>query len=220
MEGKRIACDLVCMGVGSPKAWRGFKAWLEKKAGSPLASYRHRPKTLSGASAANPPELAVLADGRELQGTCEVRQWRRLYGGRWALRPSCHGCAYHSVRRAGDATIGDFWGIEATELAGFRDDLGVSLVLASTRRGEELVGGALALDARPAELADALPQNPMLWRPSVYEGGRAELWRLYRARGYESMVRKLHYYPSALRVLAGKAKRKLKAGVKRVLGKA
>ena len=211
-----ICADIVCHGTPSPMLFREHLAFLADEEGSAVVAYEHRPKNVGWGHV----ERVGFADGRTLQNTRLSNSWRRLFYGNKALRPGCYHCPYTQTRRPSDLTIADFWGIEATELAGFRDDLGVSLVLASTRRGEELAGGALALDARPAELADALPQNPMLWRPSVYEGGRAELWRLYRARGYEGMVRKLHYYPSALRVLAGKAKRKLKAGVKRVLGKA
>ena len=211
-----LCADLVCHGVPSPLLFREHLAFLRGRQGSVVSGYQHRPKDLGWGHV----EKVAFADGTSQQNTRLANSWRNTFYGNRGLRPGCYHCPYTQTRRSGDVTIADFWGIEATDLAGFRDDLGVSLVLANTRRGRELMAGGLALETRASTLADALPKNPMLRRPSVYEGNRAELWRLYRTRGYKGMVRKLRYYPSALRVFAGKAKRKLKAGVKRVLGRA
>lgn len=199
----------------SPLLFREHLAFLADEEGSAVVAYQHRPKDLGWGHV----ECVGFADGRTLQNTRVSNVWRQLFYGNRGLRPGCYHCPYAQTCRVGDVTIADFWGIEATSLAGFRDDLGVSLVLANTKCGRELVG-ELALETQVSTLTDALLENPMLRRPSVCEGSRTELWRLYHTRGYGGMVRKLRYYPSSLRAFACQAKRKLKAGVKRMLGRA
>ena len=54
------------------------------------------------------------------------------------LRPSCYECKAKHGRSNSDLTIADFWGIENV-LADMNDDKGISLVLANTLRGEELL---------------------------------------------------------------------------------
>lgn len=190
--GKLIACDLVCMGVGSPSVWQGFRRWLEKRVGAPLAAYRHRPKTLGGEVAANPPELAVFSDGSERQGTWVSGLWRRLYGGCLALRPSCHTCAYHFTRRSGDVSIGDFWGLG--HFSDFADERGTSLVLVSAE-GEaaaELCGvleDAMQLEQHtPAEAAN--PEQPMLREPKPPAAGRGKLFAAFSRGGFSPVARR------------------------------
>ena len=189
--------------------FREHLAFLEDEEGGAVVAYEHRPKNVGWGHV----ERVGFADGRVLQGARLSDSWRRLFYGNRALRPGCYQCPYTQTRRPGDLTIADFWGIEATELAEFRDELGVSLVLANTPRGEALLGG-LALDARPAALADALPKNPLLTRPSTFSGSRSELWDAHGALGYKGMLCRLHYYPSAPRAFAGRAKRWVKRAIK------
>ena len=204
-RGSLICADIICHGTPSPLMWREHLAFLAAREGSAVARYEHRPKSTGWGHV----ERVWFADGTSQQGTRLSDSWRRLFYGNRALRPSCRACAFTRTRRASDLTIADFWGIENTDLADFRDDLGVSLILVNTPAGEALLG-ELDMEVRESSLADALPRNPMLERPSIYAGSREELWALYREHGYEGMLRRMHYYPSVPRYVAGKVKRKLK----------
>ena len=83
------------------------------------------------------------------------------------LRESCYNCEYATGKRAGDLTIGDFWGL-GKEIP-FEEKVvnGVSLILVCTEAGEHFlkkVSGELALFDRP--LSEAIEGNWNLRRPT------------------------------------------------------
>ena len=52
------------------------------------------------------------------------------------MRECCYSCPYKSLERQGDISIADAWGI-AKAAPQFDDNHGVSLVLCSTKKGQE-----------------------------------------------------------------------------------
>ena len=53
------------------------------------------------------------------------------------MRESCYQCPYASLERAGDITLGDFWGYQKTRPE-LRHDEGLSLILVNTEKGKRL----------------------------------------------------------------------------------
>lgn len=95
-------------------------------------------------------------------------------------------------------------------------------MLASTEIGADMVRGAAGeglLQVWPMTLGEALPGNPMLERPSSYQGGRSEPWEILYSEGYARMLRKCGFLQSQARYYAQQASRKAKRAYKRVLGR-
>lgn len=53
-------------------------------------------------------------------------------------RSSCYSCKYASVKRNGDITLGDFWGVDET-LIDTDKEKGLSLVMINTKEGNKLI---------------------------------------------------------------------------------
>ena len=210
--GILMTADIICHGVPSPGVFQGWLAELERARGARVARYEHRPKTAGWGHLER-----VTWEGRHTEQSTRLSEaWKRLFYANRMLRPSCYRCPYTVVAgRPGDLTIADFWGVESTPHA--RDDdaaFGVSLVLANNATGLRTLS-VLNIGCEPATMAEALPRNPMLKRPSVYEGERDAPWRELYEGGLLAMVKCERYLASPIRFLASRAKRT----VKRILGR-
>lgn len=80
-------------------------------------------------------------------------------------RPSCYNCKYRSLPRHTDITVGDFWGIKEVTPEDLK--LGVSVVIASSPRGEKLI----------SEISDAVTFEKRSM-DEVYNGNKALLDQL------------------------------------------
>ena len=209
--GLLVTADIICHGVPSSAAFQEWLRTLEGKRGSAVERYEHRPKSMGWGHF----ERVTFADGRSEQGTRWSEAWKRYFYDNRSLRPSCYRCPYTTVAgRPGDVTIADFWGIEGTGLSPLCDSLGVSLVLANSERGLRMLA-ALDADFASADVADALPGNPMLVRPSTYGGRRPEVWEGVYRDGMLATMRRERFLASPARAAASRAKR----AVKRILGR-
>lgn len=171
--GVLVTCDLICLGAASPGAFQAYVRWLEGRAGRKVVSYAHRG---GGERWGAYEERAGFSDGAVEAGTTRTRAWKRTWG-KHLLRPSCHSCAYHSVERPGDLTIGDYWGLEDAH-PGASDDLGVSCLLVNSSRGMRVVrsiSGKIALLPSSVDKC-ANGRQPMLRRSPELPGQRALFW--------------------------------------------
>ena len=206
-----LLIDIVCHGVPSPAAFQEWLRTLEEVKGSTVVRYEHRPKSMGWGHF----ERITFFDGSSEQGTRWSEVWKRYYYDNRSLRPSCYRCPYTTVSsRPGDISIADFWGIEKTHLASFYDPFGVSLVLANTGKGMRALS-KLDVDYEAASLADALPRNPMLAHPSVYEGKLSEVWEGIYRDGMLATMRRERFLASPVRFMVSRVKR----FVKKTLGK-
>lgn len=185
-------CDLICYGTPSPAVFQSFLAMLERRAGRHVSSYAHR----GAGMRPNGDEIATFDDGAVESGTTATRVWKRIWYG-YLCRESCFRCGYHSLRRPGDLTIGDWWGL-AGYAPSLEDPWGVSCVVASTARGLSLLAGSrerLGLVETPvAEVAN--PSQPMLLHPPE-RGGREAFWGELYSADFEGACRRVGAFGAA-----------------------
>lgn len=210
--GCLMTADIICHGVPSPGVFQGWLAELERARDARVISYEHRPKSMGWGHF----ERVTWGDGRVEQGTRLSETWKRLFYDNRMLRPSCYQCPYTVVvGRPGDLTIADFWGVEMTSHARRGDGiLGVSLVLANGPTGLGILS-KLDIDLELAAIAEVLPRNPMLERPSTYEGEHDAPWRKFYDEGLIAMAKSERYLISSVCFLALRVKRT----AKRILGR-
>lgn len=136
MRERLLLVDIVCNGVGSPLAWERYRAELEQQAGQRLSGYTFRDKRA-------PRGYAVSWRTEDRQENVEPllqnRYWL-MYQRGFISRPSCSACSYTNLNRVSDVTIGDFHSLSEDEKE-FRIDEGVSVVIASTEKGQALCTG-------------------------------------------------------------------------------
>lgn len=130
LKKKLICVDVICHGVASPKVWDDFITYVERKEGKSLNSVNFRDKLVFGWSGLHR-ESFVFSD-------CKTRTYPFTYYQPFLIRKCCNHCRYASLNRVSDITIGDFWGWEHVVPDMVNDDLGVSLVLCNTAKGNEL----------------------------------------------------------------------------------
>ena len=125
-RGRLVLVDLVCHGVASPYLWRDYLRYLEHVHGAELVAVDFRDKRFGWHSHR---ESFRFKDGRCIYPDFTV--YRDCF-----LRPSCGNCPFTNLKHPADITIGDFWGIEKTELRAKDDNKGFSLLLCHTDKGE------------------------------------------------------------------------------------
>lgn len=123
--------DILCHGVPSPAVWEKYLAWQEKRAGDKIVKVDFRNKKDFGWRAHY--ETLWFHNGRKVSS----RVYTAMFYKHSILRPCCYVCPFKSIKRVGDISIADYWGVEKAAPK-FDDDKGVSLVLVNTEKGAEL----------------------------------------------------------------------------------
>lgn len=202
-----LLVDVVCHGTPSPKLFNEYIHFIEKDRKKKVIEYNHRSKTnLTGTS----PE-EIIYEGGEKDSTSRLSQtWRRIFYTNLPLRPSCYNCQYTNLKRAGDITIADFWGIEKYDKEIY-DELGISLVIINTQKGNNFykkIENKIIANERKIE--EALGRNPQLQKPcKVNQEEREKFWNLYYKHGIKKIAQKYGKY-----TILGKIKHKVKQYIK------
>ena len=108
-----------------------------------------------------------------------------------SYRGNCYACPYATPARAGDMTIGDFWGLKRGTLKTPMEGR-ISVVLVNTPKGQELwekIRGGLAWEER--ELQEAVDGNAQMRRPSKVHGKRSAFLAAYlKTQDFDAAFRK------------------------------
>ena len=118
-----LTMDLICHGVASPLLFKKYIEWLGEKSGSPILEYDFRDKK-GGWGLGYKYKYKYKYKYRNC--TMDPYFFRFLEGSTY--------CNYCKPERAGDITIGDYWGIEK-EHPKFFNTKGVSCILINTGKG-------------------------------------------------------------------------------------
>lgn len=116
--------EIICHGVPSPKLWREYIHYQEKKIGK-INRVSFRDKTEGW--------LDFGMKENELYISMHEDSFMQMFLRDYCLRPSCYKCEAKKYKKA-DITIGDFWGIE-TVIPELFDNKGTSLIIIRTEKG-------------------------------------------------------------------------------------
>lgn len=130
-----LTVDLACHGVPSPKVLELYIQELKQKYGVESLQLNFKDKSTGWAtySVAAKSGVRTLFSERATENIYMKGYVHELFS-----RPSCHCCALKSFRSGSDITLADFWGIEKV-LPECKSEEGVSLVLESTPKGEDII---------------------------------------------------------------------------------
>ena len=202
-KGERLYCaDIICHGVPSPAVWKSYLKWQQSRKRRRITDAVFRNKEGHGWHSQF--EKISFEDGTEVSSNVYANIFYSLY----PMRPSCYNCHFKSLKRQGDITIADCWGIDkiAPELD---DNTGISLMLINSQKGQELFDKTEDnMFIKPLKTEDVL--QPDLKEPFPEPEDRDVFWQEYRTKSFGYIARKYGRYG---------ADRTPKMLVKRAVGK-
>lgn len=197
--------DLVCHGAPSPGVFEAFIDYLKEK--GELRSFLFRDKSLGWKGY----HVSAVIDGKKVTEKLWLQSFNNLFSHNLINRQSCSVCKYTNYNRAGDITIGDFWGIRKVDPS-YYDTLGVSLVLANTEKGHRLLRDTEGLELRKVQKEQTVQNS--LKRSQAIPGSRDNAFALLKEKGYEALIKRYGECNSR-----GKIKNTIRKFVIRIQGK-
>ena len=182
--GKRenlVLCDLVCHGVPSPKLFADHIRCIEEN-GKTVRDYRFRDKALGWSYQLH---RIIYRDGSSELHSYWNQCYKRLYLLGLIERDSCYRCPYKDVRRVGDITVGDFWGVDRISKQ-FSDDRGVNVVFLNT---EKAIACFFPIFQEKAVFVETDLENALqkhLIMPCAKTGRVAAFWKCYEETSYRN----------------------------------
>lgn len=190
-----ILVDFVCHGVPSQSLFDKTIKWYEKKNGKKVEWFQFRYKS---ADVKHPQSYAIKhTDGNKIRLGLHY-QFPYYFGFQKyiTLRPSCYQCKWACSERAGDITLGDYWGIEkyASELNAKE---GVSMILCNTDVGKSLFqqivnSGKVSIVTLPIQCA--INENGCLKNPSKEKAERKLFFQHLQEWDFDKVVQ-VHLTP-------------------------
>ena len=175
-----LTADIVCHGVGSQKYFDRFIEFLNERDGK-VIDLKFRDKEMAGWSASG--GLIVVED----KFTKKVRRKKffdynhyyfNYFLGGEIYRESCYTCPYANLKRPGDFTLGDFWGVESLKLP-LKTERGCSLLLVNTEKAYKLFSQLLSLICEEVDMQVAVRGNGQLKAPSAKPQNREKIVEEY-----------------------------------------
>lgn len=172
-----IIVDFICRGINSPKVFRYYLDYLEKRFQSKVIYFKAKNKELGWRQLTS---KVVFKNGKTLYDTKDTSYFTigYLQTGVYS-RPSCYDCQFKGFPRIADITIADYWGAEKTVGVDLDNDMGTSLVMLNSQKGlayfhsmksslhEKLIPFDSILQGNPALVKPLNP--PMVDRALFYE---------------------------------------------------
>ena len=208
--GKRYAnlllLDIICHGTPSPKLWREYVIYQEKKYGK-LEDVNFRCKDNGRTDFSMKDNQLYISKGRD--------PFMHMFLCNYCLRPACYECHAKNCKKS-DITIADFWGIEdvAPEM---NDGRGTSLVIARTDKGEEFFDGIKDnLKWKEVSYEEGVRGNPSEYSSVVYPQQRDTFFQDLKEMTFEEIEKK---YAADIKISPTRTIiRKFKHIIKKVIG--
>ena len=197
-----LTIDFFCHGVPSPKIWKEYISYYEKKKKVKLIDYRWRCKEYGWgevARGANHLNSAIygLDNKKKIDRSILARKWRHIFFSNIVLRKCCYECKYCTINKPADITMGDFWKLN-TVLPSFNDNKGTSLVIIHKEKNIDKVENIDGLVYKRVDPNLAIQGQINAYRPSEVNQRRAEFWNDYRTNGFDYVMKKFFMSPSRI----------------------
>lgn len=129
-----ICQDVICHGAPLSKVWCQYVENLQNKVKSKLSSVSFRDKKTGWR---NFSVKYNFQNGKVISKPASADLYMKGFLSNLFLKDSCYDCLFKGENCLSDITLGDYWGIEKIHYE-FSDNIGVSLVVIRTQKGQEL----------------------------------------------------------------------------------
>ena len=161
LHERLITADFICHGVPSPKVFRMYVNWIEKRYGDRLADFNFRDKRYGWDNGI----LTVGTFSRIGERTFMNKENSYFQGMLHDLfiRPCCHRCTSNGLQRESDFTVADFWGIGRNERFSYEREkhFGVSLLALNSEKASRMFSDGVKnkMHCVPRSLEEAYVNN-------------------------------------------------------------
>lgn len=214
-----ICADLICHGVPSSRYFLDYIAYLEKKNNGKVKDFSFRSKqNCSGSYVARYDYISNNTKQKHQKRLCYYNSYYYsyfLYGE--ISRESCYTCKYANLKRVGDLTFGDLWGVEGIHIP-FKTNNGCSLVIVNSVKGQYIFD-SVQIKHHEIPIEVAVCNNLQLKQPTVRTDKRTERESEYK-NITSFIIAKKFYKQNWMSILLGTVKYAIPKGVKIMLLKA
>lgn len=197
--GNLFCMDFICHGVPSPRVWKKYIEFREKKDGSAIkqAFFRHKEYGWKRFAL-----LFIYTNGTTYVKKHGDDLYMRAFLQNYCLRPSCYHCRFRKLNRISDITVADYWGIYR-QYPDIDDDKGVSLVMVHTDKGKTLLqeistsAKLISVDTRKA-----LEENRAMTESPCMNKARKNFMENLDKMDFDKLVRKYVKEPLNIRGIA------------------
>ena len=130
-----ITVDVICHGTPSPKLWKKYVDYQERKYDSTVKEVSFRKKTFGYHSGTM--EL-VFENGKKHNGSARVDFMLKSFFSEISSRPSCYDCSFKTDQHQSDFTIFDCWSASKLVPGLKDDDKGYTNVFINSDKGRKL----------------------------------------------------------------------------------
>lgn len=177
-----ITCSVVCAGVPSPAVWDKYLEKKNKKNG-PISRVNERDKRYGWREGCT---SITFENGKEEVMLNYVDLYFKSLVKGLTKRKSCFNCAYKGQGHNADIIIGDFWGLGSTQAQGMNDRNGVSVCLARTIKGREIMSSSEdEIVLKPVTLSEATHVNIAIVEKSICPPTREKCLDLILQGGHD-----------------------------------
>jgi len=179
--------DIICHGVPSPKVWKKYIEFREKKSGSisQRIAFRRKNEGWKRYSVS-----FLFKNNTEYRKTLHQDLYMRAFLKDVCLRPSCYACEFKSLHRQSDITLADFWGIQKM-LPEMDDDKGTSLIFVNSESGQSMLEQIKEkIIYTEVDVNQAIVYNPSAVKSIGYNPKRDDFFRELDQLDFDELVKK------------------------------
>lgn len=182
-----ITMDFICRGINSPMVFKKFVEELEEKYDSKVIYARLKDKRTGWSSLAS---YLKFQNGKEYHADKNKDLWIQGYVKfNLYMRKNCSQCAYKTLPRVSDLSMGDFWGIRNQS----KEDMfnGISLLFVNSTKGNEILKNIQdIIELEERELNEAIKYNPCIIKSAKYDKKRDKFFKLIQNNNFSTSVKK------------------------------
>ncbi len=186
-----ITCDIICTAVPSPRVFKDYISFVEKKYGTKITWVNMKDKTQGWPNAKT---KVYFDNGKTIFNNVDSDLWLKAWGSNYLNRPSCTNCRFTNYNRPGDVTIGDCWPVYHKKNSFFSPH-GISQLMINTPKGLDIF----------EKVKDQMTMIPItkdyswqskLERPVVNNPQTDDFWNDYTRLSFKEISQKYWDYPS------------------------
>lgn len=166
--------DIVCHGVGSQAYFDKYLDFARKRYGN-IKTLRFRSKEYVGWSCGG--VVVVVTGSSDCLKKIPYRDFDNYYYAYFLsgdiYRKSCYSCKYANMKRVGDFSLGDYWGVEKLHLP-LNTFNGCSLLVVNSDKATKFLSKIETMNIKETRVDEAISQNEQLKHPSRLPDSRKE----------------------------------------------
>ncbi|MDE5876023.1 MAG: Coenzyme F420 hydrogenase/dehydrogenase, beta subunit C-terminal domain [Muribaculaceae bacterium] len=195
-----IIIDLICNSVPSAKLLNDYLREIKKEIGD-IKDFNMRFKRPSWENSSykiDTNSVSITGENKTKFSKINrlVLSYRDLFFSHLSTRISCQNCKYRGFNRAGDISIGDFWGINSI-CPEMNDGKGTSIILINSEKGKD-IWNLIDTEKRSVESTSVIRNKCIPLKNLSINKNYNQFWKDYVKYGYLYVAKKYTIYGNRL----------------------